>query len=607
MNNKILLFLLIGFFSVKTTLSQTIDTNEINRLIQVSESLKGSNLDSCLIFADSAILLSEISDNYLFKIKALKNFTNIFSANLQYDTTIFFYNKIIELAAENNDSATIGEIYYLIGKSYYKQDKYAKSMTYNFDALSILEKIDKKDYISDIYLDLGRIYYFSNNPDKSLHYYEKSLKYASEISDSLRIAKIYSWLGYAYGQKNLDTLSLEYHKKALNLVINTDNRASIAIYTSSVGDSYIKLNNYNLALEYILKANLLFDEIKHIEGYSWTLMSSSNCYRELGNLLKAEQNAEKAFEMSSAYKLNNIAKLSSESLYKTYKLMNNNKKALEYLENFNAYSDTLLNEGKLTEMAEIQTKHEIEKQELENRMLKSELELQNTVVKIHKVRIRFLFSMIFALLIVSVVIFLFLRYKNKSLKQKNELSEKEKLLKEKQAEVEKTKRELVETELKNTKLESEKIKLESEKLKDELDFKNKELMNFALHITEKNEFLERLKSEIKEIKEKLPDERVKELYLSINQTLQIDSDREKFQMHIEEVHHSFFHKLDAKYPDLTKGEKKLLALLMMNLSSKEIASTMNISPASVNTKRYRLRKKLEMETDESLVEFLKKL
>jgi len=398
----------------------------------------------------------------------------------------------------------------------------------------------------------------------------------------------------------MDSLSLEFHKKALDVAKGTDNKASIAIYTSSIGDAYIKLQNYNLALEYILKANILFTEISHNEGISWTLMSSSNCYRELNRLKQAEENASIAYKISTTYKFNNIAKLSSESLYKTYKLLNQDALSLKYLEQFIAYGDTLLNEGKLTEMAEIQTKHEIEKQELENQMLKVTIDVQNKETQIHKSQSRFLFLVIFVLIAISVLVFYFLRLKNKSLQQKNEIYEQEKLLKEKQAEVEKTKRELVEAELKNS-------KLESENLKNELEFKSKELMNFALHITEKNEFLEKLKLEIKSIKDKFQGEKVKDLYLSINQTLQIDSDREKFQLHVEEVHHSFFHKLDLKYPDLTKGEKKLLALLMMNLSSKEIASTMNISPASVNTKRYRLRKKLEMETDESLIEFLKKL
>jgi tetratricopeptide (TPR) repeat protein len=590
------------FFLLFTTVSfsQNVDTSEINKLILLSEKNLPDSTNLSFKYANEAIELSKKNADKSFVIKCYNNIANLYTANYNYDSALYFYKKIIEIGQSDKDSISLGNTYYLMAKVFYKQDKYAKSMKYNFEALGILEKTDEKGFVSDIYLDLGRIYYFSNNPDKSLEYYEKSLKNASEISDSLRIAKIYSWLGYAYGQKNLDSLSLEYHKKALVVAKGTENKASIAIYTSSVGDSYIKLEEYNIALEYIINANKLFEEISHYEGFSWTLMSSSNCYRELGSFIKAAENGQKAFEISTSMKFNNIAKLSSESLYKTYKELNNYTLSIFYLENYLAYSDTLLNEGKLTEMAEIQTKHEIEKQELENLMLKAELEIQNKEVEIHKVRSRFLFFLIFVLIIITVGIFYIFRYKNKSLKQKNEIYEKQKLIEEKHAEVEKAKRELIEVELKNT-------KLESEKLKGELDYKNKELMNFALHITEKNEFLEKVKSDIKDIKDKFQGEKVKDLYLSINQTLQIDSDREKFQMHVEEVHHSFFHKLDAKYPDLTKGEKKLLALLMMNLSSKEIASTMNISPASVNTKRYRLRKKLEMGTDESLIEFLKKL
>ena len=66
-------------------------------------------------------------------------------------------------------------------------------------------------------------------------------------------------------------------------------------------------------------------------------------------------------------------------------------------------------------------------------------------------------------------------------------------------------------------------------------------------------------------------------------------------------------KLNERFPDLTINDKRLCALLAIDLSTKDIAAIINISPESVKKSRYRLRKKLQLETEDGLSEFLKNL
>jgi DNA-binding NarL/FixJ family response regulator len=77
-----------------------------------------------------------------------------------------------------------------------------------------------------------------------------------------------------------------------------------------------------------------------------------------------------------------------------------------------------------------------------------------------------------------------------------------------------------------------------------------------------------------------------------------------FEMNFNQVHEQFFKKLKADFPELTPGDLKLAAYLKMNLSSKEIAPLLNISIRSVENKRYRLRRKLNLEEEENLTEFM---
>jgi len=154
----------------------------------------------------------------------------------------------------------------------------------------------------------------------------------------------------------------------------------------------------------------------------------------------------------------------------------------------------------------------------------------------------------------------------------------------------------------------EKIHLQDD-LGKELKFRQSEMVTMAMSIIHKNEFLNELKEEIIKIKANTKDQEIRlglnKLSLMITQDLSIDRDREKFQMHINEQNSNFIHKLSEAYPSITDNEKRLASLLRLNLSSKEIASILNISPKSVEMNRYRLRKKLKVDPKVSINDFIR--
>ncbi len=143
----------------------------------------------------------------------------------------------------------------------------------------------------------------------------------------------------------------------------------------------------------------------------------------------------------------------------------------------------------------------------------------------------------------------------------------------------------------------------------ELKFRQNEMVTMAMSIIHKNEFLNSLKEEIIKIKANVKDPETRlglnKLSLMITQDLSIDRDREKFQMHISEQNSSFIHRLTETFPTMTDNEKRLASLLRLNLSSKEIASILNISPKSVEMNRYRLRKKLKVDPKVNLSDFIR--
>lgn len=157
-----------------------------------------------------------------------------------------------------------------------------------------------------------------------------------------------------------------------------------------------------------------------------------------------------------------------------------------------------------------------------------------------------------------------------------------------------------------TQLENEKeiMKLRNEKLQSEIESKTRELSASTMSIIKKNELLNTIKNELGDVKD---DQNVKPVIKIINKNLSNTSDWEMFQEAFNNADSDFLKKVKVAHPNLTPNDLRLCAYLRLNLSSKEIAPLLNISDRSVEIKRYRLRKKMDLAHEKSLVEYILEL
>jgi DNA-binding CsgD family transcriptional regulator len=150
--------------------------------------------------------------------------------------------------------------------------------------------------------------------------------------------------------------------------------------------------------------------------------------------------------------------------------------------------------------------------------------------------------------------------------------------------------------------------IKNEQLQADLAGKSRELANSAMNLVYKNELLQKISEEIGQLKDntgkKLADDQLRRIQKVIDEGMNDDRDWNIFEKSFNEAHENFFKKLKSDHPDLVPNDLKLCAYLRMNMSSKEMASLLNISLRGVEIRRYRLRKKLNLEHDKNLVEFL---
>ena len=156
--------------------------------------------------------------------------------------------------------------------------------------------------------------------------------------------------------------------------------------------------------------------------------------------------------------------------------------------------------------------------------------------------------------------------------------------------------------------EKEIVALKNEKLEAEIRYKNKEVASASMHLVKKGELITKMKDELQRLTKSTDNEKSMDSFKKMIKTLgeddKMDKDWEHFAQHFDKVHSDFVVGLKEKHPTITPNELKLCAYLRMNLSTKEIAQLMNISVRGVEISRYRLRKKLGIQSETNLFDYL---
>ena len=148
-------------------------------------------------------------------------------------------------------------------------------------------------------------------------------------------------------------------------------------------------------------------------------------------------------------------------------------------------------------------------------------------------------------------------------------------------------------------------------LLNKLDIKRKELVDFAVGVSEQKAFMEEVYTQLAQAKE-LPsgaakDQALEEILSKLRERMYFTREMNDFYARTEVLHRDFNMRLKEAFPDLTEGERKLANLLRQGFSSKYIASLMNITPKSVEISRSRLRTKLGLKRSDNLVQFIKSI
>lgn len=544
-------------------LTQKRDTALVNSLIDSSYTLSYSNPDRAIDFARRALHLSEDLGYKEGIAGAHGELGYAYSVKGAFDKSLDHFKKGIAQNQAIGDS--LGWVSQLndLGTTYKSRSEYDQALTYYFKALNICQQMELDRGISATLGNIGLSYFEMDEYDKALEFYRRAMAINKRIKNQASLAVNYNNIGLLYGDQGRYDRALENHFKALKIRRALGYQIEIANSLNNIGRLYMQQGQFDRSLDYLQRAMVKNDN-QDPDLTSIIHENLTKVYLASGPLDSALTHAKKTLAMSQDFGSMLGQKVAYKLLTEIYRKQGNYRRALANQQKLMSVKDSILNAQKTKQINELQTKYETAKKEKEIALLEKEKQQEATL------RNAFLAGLILIGIIGLLV------YNRQRLK------------------------------IKKNKAEIENKRLKEQRLEQDLEFRNQQLTTHTLHLVQKNEAMKKLKDKVSALRHQDGNinQALQKLQNIVDYSFSLDEDWEQFMIYFEEVHSGFFEALKEQYPDLTPNELRLSALAKLNLSIKETATIMGITPASVKTARYRLRKKLCMETEENLTEFL---
>jgi tetratricopeptide (TPR) repeat protein/DNA-binding CsgD family transcriptional regulator len=491
----------------------------------------------------------------------------------------------------------------------------------------VVAVVAPKNFIenADLYLTIGKLYItYYNDPEKAFSYIERIKSLATLHSNSpLLMAKYHNSMGglYIYEESNkelafkefthsftllkqanieppYDLLSnyavallaqdsvekaLLYFKESRDLFFSNPSTQAIkdssflVLNASNHGVCYIKLGMMDSAEYYLSQAIILSKQMNHLNRIFQSTVYLGVFYQEQGRYDKAIMLLEEAISYipNVSYKFT-YKSLLFESLADTYFALENYFLAHQYRQQQIAYDDSVRNQ-KFTEFTySIQYKNEIEALELKNELSEAELKLSNQQKN----------TRIFQLIILFLIVLMILLYVLFRIKKQREINHERARIAE---------------------LEKDKIAREAEIA---LLRSHEKLVSAEVEMGVMERELKQLKTKLQDYLNKSHDPQFDGLQQFLKQLGHSEKKVDNLKL-LDDVisfsNNQFYQRLKQLTASLTEDEIKLLTFIRLNLSQEDVLDYFGISKASLNTKRYRIRKKLQLKGSASLEDYLMQL
>ena len=539
------------------------------------------------------------------------------------ERALLYLQEALVISTENNYKKGIAGSYLYQGRSYYYKDQYGIAFEYLEKARKLYEELQDKNGLANYHFATGSINAIIGNHLNAIQDFQAVIAYSDALDDQALKSVGYMSLGGLHINRKEASLAIGYLNEALSLALETGNQGMVANVMTNIGQAHeltgkpdsaihfmerglkirkqlqeergiassglimgktlISMGHYPEAIEMLRYSESLFSNLNDDTGISIALMRLSLALAFSGKTAEAKKEAVHALALARNIRNPSLTVEAYAALASIYAHTDNFEDAYNYTLMVNHLRDSLAEANKERIISELEMRFQTARKD-DRIML---LEAQNEVQRQNNILLTVSIAALAAILLLILILY---RSKIVGLQRQRKLLEHEKTIRRQ------------ESELKDK---------EQQILKEQLEAKNRELASKALEMLRINETIESIIEQLgnhsrnNHNNEKLT-HYIRSIISGLESQLKNNSWNE-FEKIFNNIHSEFFTKLLETCPDLTPTEIKIAALLKLNLNTKEMAALTYKSEAGIKSTRYRLRKKLQLNSDDSLIPYLMQL
>jgi tetratricopeptide (TPR) repeat protein/DNA-binding CsgD family transcriptional regulator len=457
------------------------------------------------------------------------------------------------------------EVLYSLSSMCSNLGQYSEALAYANEGYTLASSIGYNRIAGKCISNIGGVYKRLNAIDKAKQYYKRAL--TIQKYDTIPRGRVITLnrLGAVYVDEKKYDSAIYYFEKCL-AVPNITEKYQIRVKTN-IANTYAMEDKYDIAAKTFRENLQLLKNSGQYQHLSNNHLSIAKIYNQQKAYAKATSHVDSAIVYAEKIRSHLLLQW---SYYRKAEIAHNSrnfKASREAFLAYDTYKDSLISESRTKRLADLEYAYQFE----------NEKQLAASELKNEQSKNRLYFILLFISIIGAIITFILLRKNNRQRLQiaKNELALKE-----------------------------------VEKLKADLALANreKELKKVVIKNSITGEVLNKTLDDIKEIIT-LESERDRKMALrSLSASLLSEktsiSSTSNLQNYIDEVDMEFKVLLDKDFSELKPREKELLCMMKLGLSSSEIGKLFNTTLASIKSARYRIRKKLGLESSDDIIAFI---
>ena len=403
----------------------------------------------------------------------------------------------------------------------------------------------------DSRLDLACVYDRLGELDKAIEIGEPVLEAFIRSGDSTRIGRTYATLAAFYSRADMPEKNIAAARKGFDILKSKGSLIHQCAAYNQMAFTYSDAGQWAQALPLLDSALLLMRASGILDQLAGIYLNLGDCHRNLGNEAEARHFLNAAAREADSLGLSHIHARSIERLSQMAEAKGAYVEALRLFKESASIKSSIFTEEKARAIQALESEFETREKEQQILLLKAEKRTQATYR-----------NLALALLALSIVIGLWglHRWREKANRLKEQLTQNRERL-------------------------SEVIRL--------LAAKNAQLVK-------RDEVIRQYNNNLSSTKE---DDSLSEGLINLN--ILTDEDWMAFKSHFERSYPGYLSCLRAAFPDISQAEERLFLLYKLNLNRKEISNILGVSESTVKKSRTRLRKRLELDSDQNLEEFIR--